>query len=125
MSEPFKTVCLDNGLTISFYDLSNRYYGDFHRACIQLIVEVPLSRITVPGDLLDHEASFPEILHWEKKLERMGVKSADLDRVCQSLGDDFVRTVVPYLSRPDFPEQLLRRKVTEKLKGFNRSSGWD
>jgi len=65
--------------------------------------------------------SFPEILSWEKRLERMGVATAELDKVRAALADDFVSTALAYLSRPEFPERLLRTKLAGKLRGFSHS----
>jgi hypothetical protein len=125
MSEPFQNICLSNGLHLRCYDLSNRYFGDFHQVRVKLTADIPLDRMTIPADLLQQRSSLPEILHFEKQLQRMGVKGADLEQVRGALVRDFLATAVPYLESPHFPEQLLRKQMTEKLKRSNSSPGWD
>ncbi len=116
MSEPFRTMLLENGLLISFYDLSNRYYGDFHRVLVKLSAEIPVSKLTLPTDLLPAKSKLPEILRFEKSLQKMGVKTADLEPVRLALVDDFINNTVQYLQTPIFLERLLQKNMQEELK---------
>jgi hypothetical protein len=45
---------LDNGLQILFVDQSNRYFGDYHRVCIQIILVYALDALLVANS--DDEA---------------------------------------------------------------------
>jgi hypothetical protein len=125
MSEPIRTLRLKNGLLLRFYDESNRYFGDFHRVCIKLLAEIPVGQLTIPADLLAAAVDLPDALRLERKLERMGVVTADLVKVRQALLDDFLNSVVGYLEQPGFPERWLRKTLTEKPKRYKPSPPWD
>jgi hypothetical protein len=38
---PFRTEHLANGITLTFFDCSNRYFGDYHRVYIEIHLSVP------------------------------------------------------------------------------------
>jgi len=88
---PFRTERLANGVVVDFVELSNRYFGDYHRVCVAVRIHVPL-----PGDCR----------HRIKHLERMGVAGADVAAVRDRLVDDYWRHAGPYLAHPDFPTRL-------------------
>lgn len=125
MAEPTRSFELKNGLLLRFYDLSNRYFGDFHRICLKVVGEIPLARLSLPTDLLPAAAPLPETIGFEKYLTRMGVASASCDRVRAALIDDFIRTTVPYLESAVFPEHLLRKQLAEKMKRFSSPPAGD
>jgi len=122
MSESIRTLTLDNELQLWFEDKSNRYYGDFHRVCIWVRAEISVAKLSLPAELHSLQADLPEKIGFERTLERMGVVSADLERVRETLIQDFIRTSRPYLERTGFLEQLLRKRITEKGKGSHLSS---
>ncbi len=107
MPEELQSIALENGLVIRFYDQSNRYFGDFHRVCIEV-------SITLPQDLKMSAGLSRETGCFERTLEKMGVPSADLETVRNALIDAFLTTSRAYLERPDFPEQLLRKMRQDK-----------
>ena len=88
---PFRTERLANGVVVDFVELSNRYFGDYHRVCVAVRIHVPL-----PGDCR----------HRIKHLERMGVAGADVAAVRERLVDDYWRHAGHYLAHPDFPTRL-------------------
>lgn len=108
---PLRTVLLDNGLRLDFYDRTNRYFGDFHR--VLLLVE---GRI----DAQSAEAGSPAVLLdtvlFQRELERMGVTSAALDVVTSELTESFLESAGKYLARPEMPEQLQRKYREEKIR---------
>jgi len=111
MSEPLRTISLKNGLQIHFYDQTNRYFGDFHRVCIKVTAEVPLSRLTISPDFSSSSAKLPETVGFETYLTRMGVASAALDLVRAALIDDFIKASMPYMDNSDFPQRLLLKNL--------------
>lgn len=107
--EAFVPVVLQNGLVISFVDKSNRYFGDFHRICITAVVTLP--------EALELPAGFPkERARLEKKLEKMGVPSEDVESERKALVEAFLQTSRAYFEKADFPQQLLRKLIQEKPK---------
>ena len=95
---PFRTERLANGLDVAFVDFSNRYYGDYHRVC----VEVRIAAQGADGSA-NADVTVPQQV---RHLERMGVAGADVEAVRRQLVDDFWRHAGPYLGHPDFPARL-------------------
>jgi hypothetical protein len=89
---------------VAFFDLTNRYFGDYHRVCIEVRLTVPL----VPG--CEASAAGPaglsKGLERTRHLERMGVAGTEVAAVCARLVDDFLRTTGRYLAHPDYPARL-------------------
>ncbi len=111
MNEPFKTTRLDNGVIIDFFSQGNRYYGDFHRVKICAIATIPLDVESLPVDLQPEAARCSGVIKYEKNLERMGVATARVAEVTQSLLDDFTQTVGSYLEKESFAAGLLRKNL--------------
>jgi hypothetical protein len=86
-----RTERLANGIELTFVDRSNRYFGDYHRVCVEVRVHVPPP--TGPLELARH-------------LERMAVPGAEVAVVRGRLIVDFLHHVGAYLARPDTPTRL-------------------
>ena len=93
---------LPNGLKLDFLDATKLYYGDYYRVCIEIKCALP------------HE----EHAHWHlfKKLEKMGVSSAELDVTKQDLLAGFTSLILPYLHRADFPMRFAEAKKKKRLQ---------
>jgi len=110
---------LDNGLQIVFVDESNRYFGDYHRICIIATVLCTLSELAVESS--DDEIFLSKAieklgaeLRVVKRFERMGVPSADVDAVRNSMIDDFLKSASPYLNRPEYPRLLIDAEMKKR-----------
>ena len=102
MNKPFQTTRLDNGVVLEFFTQGNRYFGDFHRVVISLIVTVPFVQATLASDLQEFAANYPGVIRYERKLERMGVTTDQIESVRDGLIDDFLKTVAGYLKKQSF-----------------------
>ena len=109
-SEPFRVVSLDADVVVSFYDQSNRYFGDFHRVRVVAEVVFPVTHAQLPDDLKALVPSTENQFVYTKPLERMAVPSGHLPVVTEALMDDFLTNVRQYLLRKGFMESLLRRR---------------
>jgi hypothetical protein len=89
---PFRTERLANGIEVEFVDLGNRYFGDYHRVCVEVRVSVTLAGI----------GSMQQV----RRLERMGVAGADVDAVRCHLVEAYWRSAGLYLAHPDYPARL-------------------
>lgn len=116
MVEPLQVVRLENGLTVNFHDQSNRYFGDFHRLCIRVEIVLPLDSADLPKALLDEVAKLKQPLCFEKKLERMGVPTAELEATRAALIEDFLGTATSYLNHPEFVLRTVRKKLQENKR---------
>ena len=106
-----KQESLDNGLEISFSDESNRYFGDYHRICVVVTISYAVDRLADDDLRLHAAAVYGERLKIDKRLERMGVSSADYEQVRNALIDDFMRHAATYLSRSDYPHLLVAAEL--------------
>ncbi len=116
MAEPFRTVELENGLTVCFYDASNRYYGDFHRVCIEVKIEIPLQLMRLSEEQLKSAEKLKAPLSFATRLERMGVAGDELQRIRDALVDSFLTSSSDYFTKPDFVRQLLKKKLSERSR---------
>lgn len=110
---------LANGLNVLFADESNRYFGDYHRICILVTLLYPLAEL--PVDTEDDRAfrdravaTLGKELKVIKRLERMGVPSAEVEKVRQSLIDSFLESSADYLGRPEYPRSLVAAQLNKR-----------
>lgn len=111
-----KQELLANGLQIVFTDETNRYFGDYHRVCVVATIICDLH--TLPAETPDDElfrrqsiAALGDRLSVVKRIERMGVPSAEVETVCSALIDDFLRNTVVYLARPEYPRMFVNAEL--------------
>jgi len=108
---------LDNGLEISFSDESNRYFGDYHRICLVVTISYILDQLADDDLRLRAIAVYGEQIKLEKRIERMGVPSAEVEQVRNALIDDFMRQATIYMSRPDYPRLLVTAELSKQRSG--------
>ena len=111
MADLITSVKLKNGIVVDFMDRSNRYYGDFHRVKIDVVAKVPVDAVRMPQELRALAEECAGETTYERSLEQMGVKSADIEAVTRALIDNFIKTVGSYLEKENFAESLLRRQL--------------
>ena len=116
MNEPFQSTKLNNGVMVEFFTHGNRYFGDFHRVVISVVVTVPFIQAALADDLQKFAANYPGVVRYERKLERMGVATDQVDAVSRRLIDDFIKNVAGYLEKPGFAESLLRREMEKETE---------
>ena len=110
---------LSNGLQILFVDESNRYFGDYHRVCVVATIICNLNDL--PAASSDEEAfrcqaieALGEQLSVTKRLGRMGVASAEVEKVRVALIDDFLRHASVYLARPGYMRSLVNAELKKR-----------
>ncbi len=118
MMKPFKCLRLQNGLQIKFVDLSNRYFGDYHhlRIDVQIICEVPDN---LP---VDENRSVGQQVHTsagrqllvKRRLEKMAVASADLERERDGLVEGFLASTRGYLQKPETLRALMEAELNKR-----------
>lgn len=120
MSEVLRTETLRNGLTVTFHDYTNRYYGNFHRVCIVVRCPVPLTAAIFAG-IDDAESRlkrarilFGEEAVYERTLERMGIAGEEVEPTRQSLMENFIRHTFAYLGRTDFAARFVERELSRR-----------
>lgn len=107
---PFRSERSGNGVTVEFFDRSNRYFGDYHRVCVEIRLQVP-------------RPDGAEPLIKSKLLERMGVAGADVEAARIRLADDYWQHAGPYLTQAAYPARLIAAEAASRrrpcLPGFH------
>ncbi len=122
MEKTLRKEFLDNGLTVEFFDRTNRYYGDYHRLKVDVRCCIPVTPAAFP-EAADPEAEslkarclLGDEAVWERSLEKMGVCGADVEAGQNALIDGFIASSFTYLQNPLFPARFIARELTEKKK---------
>jgi len=113
---------LANGLVLEFHDVSNRYFGDYHRLHIEMQCRMALDKsftplVSLSGEIIDQaRCLFGDFLEIRRELTRMGVCGAELDRTRSRMIEDFMSTSGSYMSREEFPIRLVQRRLEQARK---------
>ncbi|MBW2187464.1 MAG: hypothetical protein JRG71_14035 [Deltaproteobacteria bacterium] len=100
MAAQFPSEQLTNGVRIDFTDVTNRYYGDYHRVCIEV-------------ELRFASEEFAQG-HKFQTLERMGVSSADVESVQEQVLNSFRQGTMRYMVSENFENKFLKSCKTRK-----------
>jgi hypothetical protein len=111
MNKLFDKIELANGVLVELFTQGNRYFGDYHRLQINVIVTIPLDIDSLPTDLKNAGGKRTNYITYERTLERMGVATNQVDSVTKSMIDDFIKTTGCYLEKKEFAEYLLRKSL--------------
>lgn len=111
---PWRTEILANGLTIEFFDRSNRYFGDYWHIDLEARCRVLLETAGLTGDSLARaRAVVGEWVDYLHRLEKMGVPTEEVASNRDLMAEDFLASVRPYLGSPVFARQLVGRRLEE------------
>jgi len=109
---------LGGGITARLRDATRHYFGGYYHVRIEVSADVPLSAAPF-ADAEEYRAALRllgEQVHFHRTLEKMAVPEAGIAAVRQGLLEAFDTNVLPYLSRPDFPERFMRSEYARCLK---------
>lgn len=120
------TIALDNGLILKFYDGSRKIAGDRWQVACVATVEVPVDYpdaeiLSAAGVDRDHiKGIFGDAVVFEKVMERNFIDEKNFNKVVDGLFQSMSKSMVPYLSRPEFPGRFLVRKYRE----YQKQAAW-
>ncbi len=117
-----KTIPLENGLTLEFHDASKPVAGDRWRVSCIASLAVPvdhadagsLSRVGIDREDLADALDSPQV--FEKVLERNFVDEKEKAQVMDGLCLSMAESLLPYVSRSEFPGRFLARQYMEHQK---------
>lgn len=119
---------LPNGLRVSVYDSTRRYYEDYHLIRLEFVCRVTLSR-----EFFDDRESFEDANRllgdtavYRRICEKMGVPYAGIEAARESIITDFVKNALPYFTVESFPRKLVLSeyaKAKEKAGRFGTERG--
>ncbi len=117
-----KTIDLENHLTLKLYDESIKMIGDRWLVTLVARMKVPLDEALIRKSR-DFSANKDKIkkalgqeVVFEHKINRIFVEENEKESIFQELYDNFIDNTLPYLSRPNFPERFLLKKIKEEMK---------
>lgn len=100
MADLFASEQLSNGVRIDFNDVTNRYYGDYHRICIEV-------ELRFASDDYSQTYKF-------QTLERMGVSGGELAEVQQQVLTSFRQGTMKYMGNENFEKKFIHSSKTRK-----------
>ena len=103
-----------NGLRITFCDDTHRYFGDYHRVCVNATIRFDLVNLADTGLREQAQRVFGPTIEVKKRFERMGVPTAKVDDVRESMVMNFMRHASGYLSQENYPHQLVAAELQKK-----------
>ena len=116
--ESIREEILANGVTLQFFDQSNRYFGDYHRVKIvvsgTIVVDGRYFPLTNGTTLETAIKCLGESFTVERSLEAMGVPSSAVESKRNGLIETFVETTMPYMARSDFPIKSIQAELTKR-----------
>ena len=111
---------LDNSLELIFYDLSNRYYGDFHQIKIEVVSRIKFSDALLEDfgfserEQLQAKNRYGEMFEARQELKRMGVAGSEVQSVTTQMVKQFLDSSLPYMSDQKFPQRLIRKHLSDR-----------
>jgi len=123
MKDLIRMERLDNGLTVEFFDRSNRYFGDYHRVCVEACCRVALNMDNFAGsvdpaaELRAARAVLGNEVVFVRRLEKMGVAGEAVEQTREALIGSFIRSSLPYLSTPAFPGRFIAVELERRRLG--------
>jgi len=106
-------IPLKNGLTLCFRHRSHRYFGDYHHIEVDVICEIPITEehFTSHAEFVEARAVLGQKTLFRRRMEMMGVPSAEVERSVSRVIENFTGHSLPYLSSPSFPRKLINSEL--------------
>jgi len=109
---------LPNGLTVSFYDQTRRYFGDFYLVTLEIVCKVPViaDYFGENGEFSTAKSLLGDEVVYRRTVEQMGVPSTEIERAVNRLMADFETHSLPYFAAPAFPQKLVCAELKKHAK---------
>jgi hypothetical protein len=117
-------IPLVNGLTISVYDHTRNYYGDYFLVKLEFVCMVTLSdRYFVDPALYDEaHRLLGDAVSYRRQVEQMGVPATEIERVRNRLIANFMDHALSYFSIPEFPKKYVLAQLAKRQRVVGRSA---
>jgi hypothetical protein len=120
---PFRTANLAGGLLLEFFDCSNRYFGDYHRVRVEVLVRVPLDNAAFAhaadpaAELQKARALLGDEVRFTRILEKMGVPSASVTDEKEMLITSFLESSASYMEKTSFRARFIAKELALVRQG--------
>lgn len=118
MADPavLREYMVGDGMRVQLADATSHYFGGYYHVRIEVSADVPVSAANAGDDAACAEAMrrFGASVRFERTLERMAVPEGGIEEARSQLLAAFDATVLPYLSRDDFPRRFIASRLARK-----------
>jgi hypothetical protein len=116
--KPVKEIILDNGLTVSIFNHTHRYFGDYHRVRVKIICEVPLLEeyFADQSEYAEAKANLGNNVIYRRDTELMGIPTGELEKSLEKVIENFTDNSLSYLSSPQFPQKFVLMELSGSRK---------
>jgi hypothetical protein len=117
-----KTMDLENGMQLNFYDASRKLVGDRWMISLVVRMEIPVADVLIKDpdqstqSVNEIKSVLGENVLFEQKRERNFIDEAQKDEMFKELYDTFVNSTFVYLSNEAFPRKYIAKKYKEAVK---------
>ncbi len=121
----FKTLELENNHILEIRDESRKIGEDAYvvimGARMEIRVQQTLFAVKEVSDtqFADIRQTLGDNIFYEYKSERNMIMAKDKDQVFDAIVDTFLTNMVPYISKPIFPEKKVLKEYREKIEKKN------
>ena len=116
-------IPLANGLTISVYDHTRNYYGDYFLVKLEFVCTVTLScsYFTDAASYDEANVILGNAVTYRRLVEQMGVPATEIERVRDRLIANFMDHSLSYFSTPEFPKRFVMAQLAKCQRVVGRS----
>lgn len=114
-----QTIELNNGLILKIFDISRKIAGDRWYVGIHSTVDISLSSLEgkpLPISLDTLRNALGDTICYLQKRERNFIDEKKKDEVLKELATSFTKSIIPYVSHPDFPKRFVLKQYREYLE---------
>lgn len=121
----FKTLELENNHTLEIRDESRKIGEDAYVVIMGARMEIRVQKTLFAAQevsdtqFADIRQTLGDNLLYEYKSERNMIMAKDKDQVFDALVDTFLKNMVPYISKPIFPEKKVLKEYRERIEKKN------
>ena len=122
----FKTIELENGLTLEIRDESRKIGADAYVVIMEARMEIQVQRDLFAAQPVS-DKKFTDILEilgddilYEYKSERNMIMAKEKDVVFENQVDTFVKNMIPYITKSIFPEKMILKEYRERVEKKNK-----
>ena len=115
MKNLIRELPLPNGLSLSFFDHTHHYFGDFYLVKMEILCDVPVlvGHFQNWRTFEEARALLGEKVIYSRIVEQMGVPSTEIERVLHRLMTNFMEHSLPYFASTLFPKKLVLAELNK------------
>lgn len=112
-------LTLPNGLEVFFYDCSRKVAGDRWYVCLTIEIPIPVKReyflkeSNPEAAYVDFTKAFGDIYLFSQKKERNFIDEKEVQKLIETMKDDFIKNNLSYIQRNLFPSFCIRKAYNE------------